>query len=312
MKKNAVPALQFLEILLELCASGLDGAAAIRCMKEQVRTKDIAAEILVQLEGGCSLCNALMAVLAGRRHRGIAQELLYLATAEETGKLEPALDYVCKRIRQRQEFREDVAALLVYPMWVVVMVVVATVLLVVYGIPYYRQLMPGVERVVWRGIGYAGLWLLGTSALGMGAACWMLWRHSVQERLFTSLAYLCDEGISLRHSLVICRETCLSARVRNTLGKMSDALEVGMDLAATAQLYGGLDAFSTTWLSAADKGGRTARAFSKIAEHYRGIRSRNRQLVKRLAEPWATMAAGGCVLFLAIGSALPLLTGIQL
>lgn len=312
MRQKVIPPLQFLEILLELCASGLDGASAIRCMGEQEGTRDIATEVLCQMEGGCSLSNALLVAMARRQHGGIAQELLYLGTAEETGRLEPALDYVCKRISQRQEFWREMAALLVYPVWVVVMAAAAIVLLVVYGIPYYRQLISGAEEMIWQGIFSAFLWLLATCGLGMGAARWMLWRHSVQERLFTSLAYLCDEGISLRHSLVICRETCLSARVRNTLGKMSDALEVGMDLAATAQLYGGLDAFSTTWLSAADKGGRTARAFSKIAEHYRGIRSRNRQLVKRLAEPWATMAAGGCVLFLAIGSALPLLTGIQL
>lgn len=312
MKRNAVPPLQFLEILLELCASGLDGAGAIRCMKDQDRTRDIAGEVLVQMEGGCPLCDALVAAMTRRGHRGIAQELLYLATAEETGRLEPALGYVCKRISHQQEFRREVAALLVYPVWVVVMAAVATVLLVVHGIPYYRQLMPGAEKMIWRGVTYALLWLLGTCGLGVVGTLWALGRHSVQEGIFTSLAYLCGEGVSLGKSLAICREMSLSPRIRRTLGNMMEALEAGMDMTSTARLYGGLDVFSTTWLAMADRGGRMGSAFSRIAEHYHGVRSRNRQLVQRLAEPWATMTAGGCVLILATSCALPLLTGIRL
>lgn len=312
MRQKSIPPLQFLEILLELCASGLDGASAIRCMGEQERTRDTATEILVQMEGGCSLSNALVATMARWRCRGIAQELLYLGTAEETGKLEPALDYVCRRISQRQEFWREMAALLVYPLWVVGMVAAATVLLVVYGIPYYCQLMPGAEEMVWQGIFSALLWLLGTCGLGAGGTLWVLSRHSLQESLFTSLAYLSGEGISLGQSLAICRELCLSPRIRKILGKMMEALEAGMDMASTARLYGGLDVFSTTWLAMADKGGSMVSVFSRIAEHYQGVRNGNRQLVQRLAEPWATMTAGGSVLILATSCALPLLTGMQL
>ena len=312
MRQKVIPPLQFLEILLELCASGLDGASAIRCMGEQEWTRDIATEVLCQMEGGCSLSNALLVAMARRQHGGIAQELLYLGTAEETGRLEPALDYVCKRISQRQEFRREMAALLVYPVWVVVMAAAAIVLLVVYGIPYYRQLISGAEEMIWQGIFSAFLWLLATCGFGVGGTLWMLGRHSVQESLFTSLAYLCGEGISLCKSLAICRELCLSPRIRKTLGKMSEALEAGMDMASIARLYGGLDVFSTTWLATADRGGSMVSVFSRIAEHYHGVRNGSRQLVQRLAEPWATMTAGGCVLILAISCALPLLTGMQL
>lgn len=304
--------LQFMEILLELCVSGLNGVQAIRSLKNQEQTREMATEIFEQMEEGNSFSNSLMTVMINHGNRNIAQELLYLRTTEETGKVEPALSHICQRIRRKQDFKEEVGALLVYPGWIISMATIATILLIVYGIPHYQQLLPLAEKVIWRGIWYGVLWLLSVGCLGLGGAVWLVRRYIHQENLFTNLEYLCSEGVNLYKALSICEEITLSSKLRRTLKHIQEALEAGMDLAAAAQLYGMLDTFSTTWLAAADKGGRPTAAFCKIAEHYRVMEVRNMHLVQRMVEPWATITAGGWVLILAMSCALPLLTGIQI
>ena len=252
-----------------------------------------AASIYSALENGTLFSNALRICSA------VSFDDVYISficIAERNGDLKAALTYLLQKLERESEYRKKITGIAVYPAFVVLLAVAASVFIGIYT-------------------DTADLRLLGKFILVLIAACAGLYSLIVrllgESRLFeafTAVDFLLRNGIELSEAVGCAIQI---AGPSTSTGRLFEnarlRLLYGMDL-QNAFLHSNPKLREAFYY--ADVGGSKDDLFGKIAAYLKSEKERKREICLALIEPLFIVVAGGFILAVLITFFMPLINNI--
>lgn len=268
--------------------------------------------VLESMRRGNAFSRALDELVA-RKDSPLALTRAHLAlvdAASRTGKSEAVLREIARDIGARVAADGAFASALAYPALVVAFALSLTVVLRVRVLPYLA--LSGMDAVdvggATRGIACALAFLASSLVVAYLAMRRVFRRDSGEYSVFSALAFLMANGVTLSESLARCLPCVSDAKTRAAVRMALRRLEEGSSIARAFAETGRFGALVSAWLEVADENGDPASAFLPIAAHFRARDARVREIASRMIEPTLMAITGVYVLILVETVVLPVLT----
>jgi type II secretory pathway component PulF len=248
---------------------------------------------------------------AGRNLRRLNRLYITLIrSAEMTGTIERVLTDILDDIRRKQKAGEQLVALLVYPVIIIVIALAGTGAVIFKGIPLFMQTGFISEEIInsaISGVAAAGIFLLVGS--GMMAVLFYLvfLKESPEYKVFYILSFLLKAGIPLNDALSQCIESLGDTRQGRALLVIKKEITGGGRLCHAFARGALFSPYIINWLSIADENGRLDEICRNIAEYLQQKNAHRRELAVRCMEPAAIIVTGIYLLILVQNVILPLL-----
>ena len=296
--------LEFTKALYELfVVEGLSLSNSLMVMKAKPKADSVskaAASIYSLLESGSLFSNAL------RSCRVVIFDDVYISfvsIAEKNGDLKSALLYLKQKLEREAECRKKIAGALVYPFFVVLISIIASLYVGLYTDS--PDLLLLVKYVLCLILICAMLFILIMKMLG----------NSSLFESFTAVDFLLRSGIELSEAVACAVQI---AGPSSKIGKLFEnarmKLSYGMDLqSAFCGMSGGsLASKIKEAFYFADAGGSKDDLFEKVAAYLSAEKERSRAICLSLIEPLFIVITGGFILVLLMTFFMPVITDIGL
>ena len=292
---------QFLELLLSLAESGVPVPVAVRLLEKRPETERLAEKIRKEMEDGGTLCEALCG-LSGK----LSEFETMLSAAEETGDIVPALSGIAEELREMDDDRKNLAAIIIYPLAVCVLSLTGGIFLAVRGIQYIKVIADLDGQEIIKNLSAATVWPVAVYPLLLVAALHEYKKYDFQYVFFRNLYYMSVSHVGMEDAFrVLLGEKPFTKKDTACVAGMLRGIRDGRKLSDVFVQSGRFDMFTTAWLSVTDGNGELVRGFEKIYENYRKKRRETRELLRRFLEPALTAVCGIYVLLLAAGCIIP-------
>ena len=311
MKSDNVT-LHFTELLLTLLKGKMSLADSLRVLagegiERQVR--DGAVSLLAAMKKGKNLSEALR-IMRGR----ISFEPLYLtliAAAELTGNVEDVLERIAGDLRRKQQAREAVINILIYPAIIVLIALAGTSVIIVKGMPLF--ISGGLESAVVVSDAKAGICIAGlTLLLGGGTLFAVYFRifnnDSCEFRIFYLLDFLLRSNVPLPEALSHCVTSMAGSKYGKALVSIKKETASGVAFPEAFARIRRFPPYVTGWLSVAGLNGGTGEICGNIKNYYGRRDDKLRAAASRLIEPFVILLTGVYVLIIMLTAILPILT----
>jgi type II secretory pathway component PulF len=312
MKRNRRLAV-FFEMLLSLLrgkTSLIDALQVLSSQDDSTRTKDIAPEILAHMKKGMMFSDSLAAVSRGSWH--IPQLYIALIRASEmTGTIDQVLQEIHEDMKQKQKAGENLAAVLVYPLFIIVVAFIGSFAVIFKGIPLFVQsgfVSKEVINSAIFGVAEAGIFLFISGGLLAVLFYMFFLKESPEYKIFYLLSFLLKAGVPLNDALSQCIESLGDTKPGQALFLIKKEITAGSRL---CHAFGKRTLFSPyiiKWLSIADENGRLDEICRDIADYLRQKNIQRRELAVKCTEPATIIATGIYLLILVQNVIAPLLT----
>lgn len=233
----------------------------------------------------------------------------FLSFAEKNGNLAETLKFLCERARRLEENRNSLAGALIYPLFVVFLVLVISIMFlcsdsllpmgtVVFGIDEKKAF----ESVVFSFMTFLCL---------ASALVYMVFRFMGEDKLYEAFlagGFLSKNGISLAHA---CSMASVILGIDSKSGivfqKAREGLEYGMDLrtAFSRGKNNKLQKKIEMALLVSEETGNKDEVFLKIADNLKRDNEKNRKYCMTLIEPAFIVLTGVFVMGIVINVILP-------
>ena len=296
--------LEFTRVLYELfIKQGLTLTQSLVIMKSKPKSDCVsraAAFLYASLEKGSLFSNALKTCSA------IIFDDVYISfisIAEKNGDLKTTLSYLMQKLEREEENRKKITGALVYPVFVSLLSISATVF-----IGFYTK--------------SADFQLLLKYVLGLITICVFLFFLIVKMlgenklfEAFTAVDFLLRNGIELSEAVGCAIQI---AGPSSKIGKLFEnarlRLLYGMDLQNAFLNSNNSGALNSSKLKEAfyyaDAGGSKDDLFARIAAYLKSEKERSRNICMTLIEPLFIVITGGFILLLLMSFFMPLINGI--
>jgi type II secretory pathway component PulF len=267
----------------------------------------LAFEILTNMKKGLLFSDSLTA--AGPRINRLYITLI--RSSEMTGTIEQVVKDILDDLKRKQKAGEQLTALLVYPLIIIVIALIGTGVVIFKAIPLFIQagfISGEVINSARSGVAMAGMFLL--AGVGIMAALFYLifLRESPEYKIFYTLSFLLKAGIPLNDALSQCIESLGDTKPGQALLMIKKEITGGRRLCHAFARGAFFSPYIVNWLSIADENGRLGEICQNIAEYLQQKNSRRRELAFRCMEPAAIIVTGIYLLILVQNVILPLLT----
>jgi type IV pilus assembly protein PilC len=311
MKNGA--ALYFSELLLVLLKGKTGIVDALHILAGEgieKRIRDSAVSLLVTMKKGKGLSESLRGIRKGK----VYFEPLYLtliAAAELTGNIEAVLERIVVDLRRKQQAKENVINILIYPSIIVLLAISGSILIIAKGIPYFVSggLLSGeVVRDAMLGICLAGTVLLLGGTVLFTVYFRIFYNDSPEFRIFYLLDFLVQSNISLLEALSHCIVSLGQTKYGKALVMIKKDIASGLPFSAAFAKAKHFSPYVLGWLSVAGKHGNISEICGSIKEYYAQKDSKTREIAARLIEPLVIVLTGFYVLIIMVTVVLPILT----
>ena len=225
-----------------------------------------------------------------------------MSLAEKNGDLKTALSYLKEKLERESEYRKKLAGVSVYPVFVVLLSVGASVFVGLYT-------------------NTADISLLAKYVFALLCVCVFLFLAIVkmlgENRLFEAFSavdFLLQNGIELSEAVGCAIQIAgPSSRIGKLFENARIRLSYGMDLQNSFLSGEGYFEYSSKLREAfyyADAAGCKDDLFGRIAAYLKSEKERNREICLSLVEPLLIVIAGGFILVLLMTFFMPLINGI--
>lgn len=296
--------LEFTKVLYELFIKhGHTLTQSLLIMKAKPRADRVsrtAAFLYSALENGTSFSNAL------KTCSYIVFDDVYISfvsIAERNGDLKTVLTYLKKKLEREDENRKKIAGALIYPVFVIVLSVSATVFIGFYtNSADYQLLLKYVLALITICV---FLFFVIVRMLGDNQLC----------EAFIAVDFLLRNGIELSEAVGCAIQI---AGPSSKIGKLFESARLkllyGMDLQNAFISSKDFNGLNYTKLKEAfyyaDAGGNKEDLFSQIAAYLKSEKEKSRMVCMSLIEPLFIVITGGFILLLLMTFFMPLINGI--
>ena len=289
--------LEFTKALYELFVNqGLSLSQSLLIMRAKPNADGVsraAASLYSALENGSLFSNALRACKA------ITFDDVYISfvsIAEKNGDLKSALGYLKQKLERQSEYKKKIAGALVYPIFVVLLAISASVF-----IGFFTET--------------ADFVLLAKYVLVLVFICFVLLLAILKMtgdnclyESFTAVDFLLRNGIELSEAVGCAVQIAgPSSRTGKIFEKAKLKLSYGMDLQNAFLLS---DSKLSEVFYYADIGGSKEDLFGRIAAYLKSEKERSREIYMALIEPVFIVITGGFILAVLLTFFMPLINGI--
>ena len=289
--------LEFTKALYELFVNqGLSLSQSLLIMRAKPNADGVswaAASLYSALENGSLFSNALRACKA------ITFDDVYISfvsIAEKNGDLKSALGYLKQKLERKSEYKKKIAGALVYPIFVVLLAISASVF-----IGFFTET--------------ADFVLLAKYVLVLVFICFVLLLAILKMtgdnclyESFTAVDFLLRNGIELSEAVGCAVQIAgPSSRTGKIFEKAKLKLSYGMDLQNAFLLS---DSKLREVFYYADIGGSKEDLFGRIAAYLKSEKERSREIYMALIEPVFIVITGGFILAVLLTFFMPLINGI--
>jgi type II secretory pathway component PulF len=304
---------RFVDMLLALIRGNMSLADALHIMsREGIETaiRESAEELLAVTGKGRSL-SAGMSMLKTGKVRFPPLYLTLIRAAELTGSIEGVLAGIREDMERKQAARELITTVMIYPLFIIAVAFIGTVVIIVKGIPVFADagfLSGAVPGNAVSGVIFAGVFLLASGTLLLLVCCRIFGEDSVEYRIFYLIAFLLQNNISLPDALsqgIIAME---GTKQGKALAGVKKDIVAGVRVSRAFSRSGIVSPYITGWLTAADGSGDLAASCKTISEFFRRRDNRKRERAAKFIEPAAIVITGLYLLILILTVIIPILT----
>lgn len=292
---------QFLELLLSLIQSGFTVSSALDVLCGEESTAFYAERILKKIERSENFCIALCSV--SKKFRSYET---IISSAEVTGDITPALQNMVEELKDEEEAKKNFIVMSIYPAFMILFALVLSVFLIVYAVPFIKEIADVKESSLIKGIIWANIWLSVSTALMIFLMNVLSKRYDFQYEIFRTLYYLCLNKIGLEEAvLVLMKKNKFKEKDMKVLSKFLSGLRSGKSFNEICRESKRFDVYTTALLSVAQNSGDSGTAFRKIFENYGKKKKTLREGVQRIIEPSLIAVTGVYILILIISCVVP-------
>jgi type II secretory pathway component PulF len=302
----------FVDMLLTLIRGNTGLADALRIMSQEGIEKAVresAEELLASTKKGRSL-SAAMALCTGKV-RFSPLYLTLIRAAELTGSIEGVLAGIREDIQRKQAARELVTTVMIYPVCIVAVAFIGTIVIIVKGIPLFSQggflSGPVLENAV-TGVVLAGVVLLACGTLLILVYYRIFGSDSAEYRMFYLLAFLLQNNITLPEALSQSIAAMEGTKQGKALVHIKKDIAAGVRVSRAFSRSAIVSPYITGWLTVADESGDLAAVCRTIAEYFQRQDRRTRERAAKFVEPAAIIITGLYLLILILTVIVPILT----
>jgi type II secretory pathway component PulF len=304
---------RFVDMLLTLVRGNISLADALRIMSREgiePAIRESAEELLAITRKGRSL-SAGMGMLCAGKVRFSPLYLTLIRAAELTGSIEGVLADIRADLQRKQAARERVTTVMIYPVFIIAVALVGTVIIIVKGIPVFTQAGflsgPVLENAV-AGVIVAGIFLLASGTLLLLAYYRIFNNDSAEYRMFRLLAFLLRNSIDLPQALSQSIAAMAGGKQEKALIGIKKDIAAGVRVSRAFSQSGLVSPYITGWLAVADESGDLAGACGTIAGFFQERDSLKRERAAKFVEPAAIVITGSYLLMLILTVIVPILT----
>ncbi|GHV77500.1 type II secretion system protein GspF [Spirochaetia bacterium] len=272
--------------------------------------REVTGKLLGVMKKGRGFSDSLEAVNGG----GVYFTPLYctlIKAAERTGSIDAVLEGILSDLKRKQEARENLMGVMVYPLIVISMACIGTVVILLKGIPLFVDagfLSGAVLDSAVSGIVWAGVFLVGSGGILFIVYFQIFGRDSAEFTVFYLLSFLLQNKISIHDALAQCVVSVGETKYGKALVSIKQAIASGVRLPDAFAKQPVFPAYVTGWLAIADKNGNTGEACGTIYRYFQERDARKRAIAAKCIEPAIIIITGMYVLLLIQAVILPVLT----
>ncbi|MCL2880808.1 MAG: type II secretion system F family protein [Treponema sp.] len=305
--------LHFSELLLALLRGKTSLADSLRIlagkgMEKHIR--DCAILLLAAMKKGKSLSESLRDMQAGKVFF-VPLYLTLIGAGELTGNIEDVLERIVYDLRRKQQARESVINILIYPAIVVFIAIAGTIAIIVKGMPLF--ITGGIVSANVVSDAKSGMGIAGVTLLLCGAAFFMVYfrifyNDSDDFRIFYMLDFLLRSNIPLLEALSHCITSITNTRYGKILVSIKKDIASGVPFSQAFARIPHFPPYVTGWLFVAGANGNAADLCGTIKDYYSRKNEKIREIASKLVEPSVIVLTGIYVLIIMVTVILPILT----
>jgi type II secretory pathway component PulF len=303
----------FVEMLLTLLRGNTSLGDALHIMAQEGIAKPIresAEALLAVMKKGRGLA-AGMGMIPGGKVYFTPLYLTLIRAAELTGSIEGVLESILTDLRRKQQARELLGGVMVYPVMIIAVAFIGTLVIIVKGLPLFAQsgLLsgPAGEDAV-RGIIMAGIFLLLSGGLLLWVYSRIFGKDSAEYRIFYMLAFLLQNNITLADALSQGIAAMGETKPGKALMGIKKDVLSGVRLSQAFSRSRFFSPYVTGWLAVADENGDIGGVVYNIAVFFQRRDYRIREIAAKCIEPAVIVITGGYLLIIMLTVILPILT----
>jgi len=234
-----------------------------------------------------------------------------LEVAQKTGTLPPILRDIVQDLRDRSRAREGFYAAIMYPLLVILIAFIGSILLYVKGLPLFVQnglMDESTHATALQGLIFGLLFLV---ISGVGIFIWFnsLFGHdSPETTIFRILSFLMRHGVGLPEALDQCLEAVGNVKAERAVFLVKKGVNSGKSIAAAFKDTGFFAPFAIAWLTIARDNGNAISIFENLWSYYRNKNDQLRIQASRFIEPLIIVLTGVYLFILIQAVILPILT----
>jgi type IV pilus assembly protein PilC len=228
-----------------------------------------------------------------------------------TGSIETVLEKILLDLRRKQQSREMIVNVMVYPALIVTAALAGTIALLVKGIPLFVRagmLSGAFLDTAFFGIVFAGVFLFIAGGVLFFIYFRLFGSDSPEYRVFYLLSLLLENHIPLGEALTQCVINMGETRYGRALAAIKNDIVSGVRFSLAFSKSALFSSYISGWLSVADANGDIHGACRNIALFFQQRDERIRNMAGKCIEPAVIIITGVYLLILVQTVILPVLT----
>jgi type II secretory pathway component PulF len=305
--------LHFVEMLLALLkgnSSLIDALGVLSRDGIEESTREAASQLVVLMKRGQSFSECLN-MLKAKKIYFTPLYITLIRAAEMTGNIETVLDKILFDLKRKQQNREMILNILVYPILIIGVALIGTILLVYKGMPLFIQagMLSGafLETAI-LGIISAGVFLFVAGSLLLFVYFRIFGKDSSEYQIFYLLSLLLESHIPLSDALTRCIASMGETKYGKALVTIKNDIVSGVRFSQAFSRSSLFSSYISGWLSVADANGNIYEACRNIAAYFQQRDERTRNIAAKCIEPAVIIITGIYLLILVQTVILPILT----
>jgi len=305
--------LYFSEMLLSLLkgkTSLQDALGILSSEGIEIPVREYAVSLLSIMKKGKNLSESLRLAANNK----ILFNPLYLSlitAAETTGNIEGVLDHIVRDLQRKQKLKENVLSVLIYPIIIILIAIIGTVIIIVKGFPLFVTgglLRADILNDAVSGIIAAGFILLSGGCLLFIIYYRIFYHDSPEYTIFYILNLMLRGNVALPQAVSYCIISIKDIKYGKALVMIKKDMTNGVTFSSAFAKTGCFSNYVTGWLSVADVNGNIVEICENIKTYYERKDLKKRAVAARLIEPAVILLTGIYILVIMLTVVLPILT----
>jgi len=310
---KAAATLHFSEMLLSLLKGKTSLMDALRILSQEGIEKEVresAIALLSVMKKGKNLSESLRLAKSGK----VSFEPMYITlitAAEATGSIDKVLERIVNDLRHKQNVKDNVRGILVYPCIVITVAIAGTIVLITKGFPMFME--NGLLREDFLSDAVSGIVMAGTVLLLGGGLLFIVYYRifymdSPEYSIFYILDFLLHNNIMLTEALSYCVLGVKNNKYAKAIVNIKKDTASGILFSTAFSRSGLFSSYVSGWLSVADSGGYIADICGNIRDFYEQKDNKIREIASKLIEPAIIVLTGLYILIIMLTVVMPVLT----